>query len=277
MVLKAIESVINQTHSPFEIIIIDDGSTDGTSTLFPISGVSYFKVKHCGYPGKVRNIGVNHSTGDYIAFLDSDDIWHKEKLEKQSAYINSHQECKLLHTKEKWIMNSKVISQKKRKHNRSGNVFNDSLQGCILGPSTVLMKRSLYLEFNGFNEQIEVGEDYDLWLRITDKVEIDYLDEELITKNAGHGDQLSFKYGFIEPFKIDVLENLITSYGFREANFQLVVSALLLKYDIVINGCIKRSNEKEALLYQKRKKLFFSEEDNEFKIRKSIRYISGNK
>lgn len=277
MVLKAIESVKTQTYTPFEIIIIDDGSTDGTSTLFPISGVFYFKVEHCGFPGKVRNIGVEKSTGDYIAFLDSDDIWHKEKLEKQTVFINSKPKCQLLHTKEKWIMNSKVISQKKRKHNRSGNVFLDSLQGCILGPSTVLMKRALYEQFGGFNETIEVGEDYDLWLRITDREEIDYIDDELITKNAGHGDQLSFKYGFIEPFKIDVLENLIQTHSFREENFKQVVRALLLKYDIVINGCLKRSNEKEALLYQNRRKQYFREEHNEFKIRKSIRYIPGNK
>ena len=173
MLLKAIESVLEQTLKATEIIVIDDGSTDGTSSIFPIKGVNYYKIDHCGYPGKVRNIGVDKTECEYIAFLDSDDIWHKDKLKKQRDYFKAHPSCRLLHTKELWVMNGRVISQKKRKHKKSGDVFKESLQGCILGPSTVLMEKELFNEFNGFNPEIEVGEDYDLWLSITISTIID--------------------------------------------------------------------------------------------------------
>lgn len=249
MVVDAITSVLNQTCKPHEIIVVDDGSDDGTDTLFPMEGVTYHKIKHSGFPGEVRNIGVGLSTGDYIAFLDSDDIWLEEKLEKQVSYFKDNPQCKILHTKERWIRDGKVISQKKRKHKRSGDLFKDSLQGCILGPSTVLMTRTLFNNFNGFNPSIEVGEDYDLWLRITDRESICYLDDELIVKHAGHGDQLSFKYGFIEPFKIEVLEDLILNYNLKSQNKLFAIEALENKYEIIINGCLKRGKEAEAQQY----------------------------
>lgn len=256
MVLKAINSVLEQTYRAIEIIVIDDGSTDGTDELFPIQGIKYYKIEHSGFPGHIRNIGVDYSICEYIAFLDSDDIWFKDKLEKQVHYYNKHKHTRLLHTKELWIMNGRTISQKKRKHKKCGDVFKESLQGCILGPSTVLMEKGLFNEFNGFNPTIEVGEDYDLWLRITNTIEIDYLDEELITKNAGHGDQLSFKYGYIEPFKIEVLEGLISNFNFTKSNYKTAIESLITKYDIVINGCNKRSNSIEARLYKDKKEYF---------------------
>ncbi len=259
MTLRAIQSVLSQTYNASEIIVVDDGSTDGTDDLFPISGVTYHKITHSGYPGKVRNIGVELSKYDHIAFLDSDDIWMKDKLEKQVAYFKSHLDCRLLHTKERWIMNDKLISQKKRKHKKSGNVFKDSLQGCILGPSTVLMEKKLFNEFHGFDTKIEVGEDYDLWLRITDRVDIDYIDDELITKYAGHGDQLSFKYGYIEPFKIHVLEKNILEGNFKPQNREYAVESLSKKYEIIIGGCIKRNKQQVADNFISKRDSFFKE------------------
>ena len=83
-------------------------------------------------------------------------------------------------------------------------------------------------------------------------------DEELITKNAGHGDQLSFKYGYIEPFKIEVLEKLIVNFTFTPENRRAGIDALLKKYDIVINGCIKRDNIIEANKFIAKKESFIS-------------------
>lgn len=249
MLLKAIESVLNQTTLANEIIVIDDGSTDETRKLFPIKGVDYYLINHCGFPGKVRNIGVSKSSNPFIAFLDSDDFWHSDKLTMQKEYFLDNPQCRILHTKEKWIMNGKFVSQKKRKYRKSGNIFNESLQGCILGPSTVLMEKKLFQEYKGFNEFIEVGEDYDLWLRITNNVNVHYLDQELITKIAGHDDQLSFKYGYIEPFKTEVLNNLILSGTFIGENKQQAIDSLLNKYEIIINGCLKRDKNNEAQIY----------------------------
>lgn len=256
MVLRAIKSVQSQSLKAFEIIVVDDGSTDGTKEHFPMDGITYYRIDHCGYPGKVRNFGVDRSKGDYIAFLDSDDIWELDKLKKQIDYFKANPGCRLLHTKEIWSRNGRIISQKKRKHKRFGNIFADSLHGCIIGPSTVCMDRALFIEFKGFNETIEVGEDYDLWLRITNSCTIDYIDDELIIKNAGHGDQLSFKYNFIEPFRIAALENLIETYKFSPGNRALAIESLIKKFDLVINGCTKNNNISEAQIYNTRKDEF---------------------
>ncbi|QEN05123.1 glycosyltransferase family 2 protein [Thiospirochaeta perfilievii] len=253
MLKKALESVLNQAYKAKEIIVVDDGSTDNTAEIFPIDGVLYKYIEHSGFPGRVRNIGVELSKYDYIAFLDSDDIWDKDKLSKQVEYFKNNPNCRILHTKEKWLMNNKVVSQKKRKHKRSGNIFKESLQGCIMGPSTILMEKSLFYEYGCFPEDIEVGEDYYLWLKICNCVEIDYLDMELISKIAGHGDQLSFKYGYIEPFKVDVLERLIKEECFTPDNRALAMEALILKYDIIKNGCTKRRNKSAADMYNNRK------------------------
>lgn len=256
MVRRAVESVINQTVEPYEIIVVDDGSTDSTQEIIWDDSVRSFRIPHSGFPGFVRNYGVDKSVGDYISFLDSDDIWHPNKLEEQLEFIKRQTDCKVLHTKEKWIMNGKTVSQKKRKHKREGFIFKDSLQGCIIGPSTVLIKRDIFQEFNGFDPTIEVGEDYDLWLRITNKYQIHYIDKELITKYAGHGDQLSFKYGYIEPFKISVLERLIERRELSKANQIIANDSLKSKYDIIINGCLKRGKYNEADSFQRRKESF---------------------
>ncbi len=256
MLKRAIGSVLGQTSKATEIIVVDDGSTDETSTLFPMENVTYFKIEHCGYPGKVRNRGVELSKGQFLAFLDSDDVWLPNKLEEQRQYFKNNPECQLLHTKERWIMGDKVVSQKKRKHKKSGDVFLESLQGCILGPSTVLLNKDLYNRFNGFDETIEVGEDYDLWLRICNDTKVDYLDKELIIKYAGHKDQLSFKYGFIEPFKIHVLKKLIIGNYLTTKNRLLAVESINKKFDIIINGCIKRDKISESVNYVNQKEDF---------------------
>lgn len=256
MVVRAVESVLTQSIPPQEIIVIDDGSTDGTSWEDFPNGVIYKTIPHNGHPGYVRNIGVELATSDYIAFLDSDDIWLPNKLEEQINYFNNHPKTNVLHTLERWEMNGKFVSQKKRKHKREGDIFRDSLQGCIIGPSTVVIKKEIFNKLGGFNNYIEVGEDYDLWLRLSNSYRVDYIDKELIVKNAGHGDQLSFKYGYIEPFKIDVLETLILSGEFTRDNTLLATDALLSKYKIIINGCLKRGKREEADSYLKREESF---------------------
>jgi hypothetical protein len=93
-------------------------------------------------------------------------------------------------------------------------IFEDALKKCIIGPSTVLMEASLFREAGGFREDLEIAEDYELWLRITSRYSVAYLDEALTVKRAGHPGQLSEKYGSIEYFRIKALEPLVDSRWF---------------------------------------------------------------
>ena len=208
---EAVFSVLDQTHPPLELIVADDGSADGTAGFCTQMGANYpdsfryLPLSHNGMPGKVRNAGARLAGGEYLAFLDSDDLWKPEKLAWQVDFLEGHPELQICHTREIWQRGQQIVSQAGQKHRRSGYIFPDALKKCILGPSTVMMRRELFEQFGGFREDLEIAEDYELWLRITARYAVGYLDEPLVIKRGGHADQLSEKYGQIEIFRIKAL------------------------------------------------------------------------
>ena len=251
---EAVSSVIRQTYRNLELIIVDDGSIDMTPLLPTYYAddprVKYIKLKHSGMPGLVRNRGVDIAQGKYIAFLDSDDLWVSGKIERQMNYFKKNPACKIVHTRETWIRNGKTVSQSGFNHKRFGNIFQDALGKCIIGPSTVLMEKSLYTELGGFREDLEIAEDYELWLRLCNSNFVGYIDEPLITKRAGHGDQLSEKYGHIEIFRIRGLQKLVEQKYFTPGNQKVAEQELARKCRIYATGCRKRNKQEEAELHE---------------------------
>lgn len=248
MLFQALKSVFAQDYENMEVIVINDGSTDlsrETAEQFP---VKLLEVQHSGFPGKVRNIGTEHASGKYLAFLDSDDLWMPFKISKQVSKLEETGFL-LCHTLEVWNRSGKIISQKKQKHKREGDLFSDCLKKCIIGPSTVLMDKELFNKTGGFREDLEIAEDYELWLRICDRVEAAYLNEPLITKKAGDWPQLSEKYGKIEYYRIEALKGLVDSAAFTEAHLIEAKSELSRKCAIYALGAEKRSKSDEAVLY----------------------------
>ncbi len=254
MAKEAVASVLGQSLRDLELIIVDDGSIDMTSLLPTYFNddlrVKYIKIEHSGMPGFVRNEGVDIAQGKYIAFLDSDDLWVSSKLEKQVKYFEKNPSCKIVHTGETWIRNGKTVSQSGFNHKRFGNMFPDALGKCIIGPSTVMLERSLYTKLGGFDENFEIAEDYELWLRLCNDHEVGYIDEPLVTKRAGHGDQLSEKYGHIEIFRIRGLQKLVEQNYFSKINQNLAEQELSRKCRIYAAGCRKRNKIIEAELHE---------------------------
>jgi len=243
--IEAVESVLRQTFKDFELIVIDDGSKDQRIEWFSLSsGAKYIRIEHSGKPGFVRNRGVEIARGEYIAFLDSDDMWNLKKLEIQLSFMKKNS-FRISHTKELWVKNGKLISQKKQKHKREGDIFKDALKKCIVGPSTVMMERSLFEEFGGFREDLEIAEDYELWLRILSKYEIGYINTLLTIKRAGNWPQLSGKYGQIEIFRIEGLKKLVEERFFQGEKMEIAKKELLRKIDIYMKGLIKRNKQEE--------------------------------
>jgi glycosyltransferase involved in cell wall biosynthesis len=246
---EAVSSVKAQSYENYEIIVADDGSSDGTAQWLEKQDVRFVLLAHTSFPGLVRNRGVESARGKYVCFLDSDDVWKEQKLEKQVAYFKNNSEAVICHTREVWLRKGNIISQSGQKHRRAGYIFPDALKKCIIGPSTVMMERKAFLECGTFCENLEIAEDYELWLRVTSVHEVGYIDEPLVEKRAGHPEQLSKKYGHIELFRIWALLLNIGRGRFTHEQLALTCRELERKCRIYAFGCQKRGKRYEALFY----------------------------
>jgi len=239
LLTQAVESALAQSFNDYEIIIIDDGSTEEQPSFDGLP-VSYQKREHCGLAGVVRNAGANLAGGSYLAFLDSDDLWLPNKLEKQYKQIQqSDDNTAIFHCREEWRRSDKVISQASQKHRHAGDIFADALIKCIVGPSTMVVKTELFRRAGGFS-QLEVAEDYELCLKLLSYGPAAYIDEPLVIKRAGFGDHLSEKYNEIESFRIEALSRLYYHFDFNYLHKTLLYNELCRKLAIYIAGCFKR-------------------------------------
>jgi len=187
LVGRAIQSVLNQTYQDFELIIVDDASTDNTEDVikeFQQKDNRIIYLKHDQNKGgsAARNTGIKISKGKYIAFLDSDDEWFPEKLEKQMNYIQSSNYgfmyCNM-------IINDKTNNTKKNlKIDFKDDIFIDLLKnGSGICTSALLVKQSLLEKVGGFDESLPSYQDYDFLLRLSQKAKCGFLDEILLFYN----------------------------------------------------------------------------------------------
>ena len=238
---RAIQSVMNQSLSPFEILIIDDGSNDGTEEWIKenFQNIKYIYQNNHGV-SSARNIGIENAYGDWVAFLDSDDEWLPNKLNEQVKAIESNPEMKFFHTNEIWIRNGLRVNQMKKHKKYGGYIFEKCLDICRISPSSVLIQKEVFDNIGIFDESLRVCEDYDLWLRITSKYPVVFLDIPLIYKYGGHADQLSKVNDGIESYRIQSLEKIIKSGFLSDEQKVMAVNALVNKMKIYSKGLEKR-------------------------------------
>ena len=250
---RALYSVSSQTFVPQEIIVVDDGSSDGTKdwVLERFPDVRYIYQDNSGV-SSARNSGIKEAIGSWIAFLDSDDEWMSNKLEQQKEVINSFQEAWLCHTNEIWIRNGIRVNQMKKHQKYGGNVFENCLDICRISPSSVLIKKEVFETVGLFDESLKVCEDYDLWLRITAVLPVIFLDQPLIIKYGGHADQLSRVDSGIEKYRIQSLEKILSSSSLSIFQSKIAISHLIKKLEIFSNGLEKRNKLKELNIYKKK-------------------------
>ena len=243
---RAIQSVLMQSYTPYEIIVIDDGSDDGTKEWlkdnFP--NVKYIYQMNSGV-SSARNKGIKFARGDWIALLDSDDEWLPSKLKDQANEIELNPAAKFLHTNEIWIRNGVRVNQMKKHKKYGGYIFEKCLDMCRISPSSVLIKKDIFDEIGMFDETLKVCEDYDLWLRFASKYPVHFLDQPLIKKYGGHSDQLSKVDDGIESYRIRSLKKIMNSGILNKKQKTITKDVLVKKMYIYAKGLEKRNKIRE--------------------------------
>ncbi|MCY3711804.1 MAG: glycosyltransferase [Gemmatimonadetes bacterium] len=253
---SAIRSVLKQTAPPAEIIVVDDGSTDGTPALvrnFP--EVRYLHQANQGV-STARNHGISAAKHDWIALLDSDDEWLPRKLERQWSALEREPRFGFCHTDEIWIRKGRRVNPMKKHAKHGGHIFHHCLPLCVISPSSALIHRELFERYGMFDPELPVCEDYDLWLRICTREPVLYVDEPLLLKFGGHDDQLSRAYWGMDRFRIRALEKLIQSGVLEGEALTATLDTLCRKIDIYAAGAEKRRRFEEADRYREMKRRF---------------------
>jgi glycosyltransferase involved in cell wall biosynthesis len=248
---ECVESVLSQTYQDFELIVVDDGSTDGTPDLLQKydGRLTYIWQENRG-PSAARNRGIQLASGEWICFLDSDDLWLPRKLERQMEFFARHPDARVCYTEEIWYRYGRRVNPKKKHRKYSGWIYQKMLPLCLVSPSSVMLHRSVFDVVGLFDEDLPACEDYDLWLRVGARYPIYLLTEPLIIKRNGHEGQQSQKFWGMDRFRIRALVKMLESGVLNEEDYRATQEMLRQKCEIVAGGSEKRGKLQEAEHYR---------------------------
>lgn len=248
---EAVESVLGQSFHSFNCLVVDDGSTDGTPEMLAEFGgaVTCLRQENRG-PAAARNRGIRAGRAPLVAFLDSDDRWHPEKLAIQRQSMAGEPGCLISHTQETWYRRGELLTQKRRHRKPGGDIFFRALKMCVVSMSTVMVRRELFERAGYFDEDLPCCEDYDFWLRASLHTRFLLVDRSLTLKEGGRPDQVSaiFREG-MDRFRIRSLANLLRRERLTAEKREAALGELERKCRIYGRGALKRGRGEEATRY----------------------------
>jgi glycosyltransferase involved in cell wall biosynthesis len=250
LVTEAVDSVLAQSFRNLELIVIDDGSTDETGARLAAYGarLRYNRQERSGVSA-ARNRGLELACGEWVAFLDSDDLWQPKKLEVQVNFFARNPGAEICQTGEIWIRNGRRVNPRRKHAKPSGDIFEPSLELCLVSPSAVMLRKSLFSLVGPFDPRLPACEDYDLWLRIACRRPVFLIDEALVIKRGGHPDQLSRSTPSLDRYRIQALAKLLQSGELSPGQFAAGLRMLEKKCRIYGQGCLKRGKTEEGEYY----------------------------
>lgn len=188
---ESIESVLNQTYRDYELIIVDDGSSDATGSIAERYAASLPGIVRCLHlenkgPGAARNAGIQNAAGDYIAFLDSDDTWLPGKLEKQVAVLERDRHIGLVYCDNYFVDGERNVlwGHRRTVTLHRGMIADRLFQHCFIITSGTVARKACIDSIGYFREDIKTGEDYDYFLRLSYRFKIDWIEEKLFERRA---------------------------------------------------------------------------------------------
>jgi len=241
---RALQSVFDQTSPVDEVILVDDGSTDGSSEMVRqlFAQVNVITQPNLGVSA-ARNRGIAAARFEWIALLDSDDSWLPQKIDQIRRAQKLQPGFVLYHSDEIWMRRGVRVNPM-QKHRKSGGwIFEQCLPLCAISPSATVIRKSTVESIGNFDEQLPACEDYDLWLRLCHRFPVHYINQPLVTRYGGHDDQLSQQHPVMDRFRVRALHRLL-AHEVLKPEFRVAAEAMLLhKLDILLKGAIKHQNQ----------------------------------
>ena len=228
LIVETIQSVINQTYTPWELIIVDDGSTDETKSCvkeFNDPRIRYFRIDHTGSIGHVRNVGMSHAIGDYIAFLDSDDLWVTTKLEYQISLFKRFPHAFFAFSNGEQFGEGSTPTPVLEKL-FAGNTFLPFLleERFIFYVPGLIFKREILVHLSGINERFKGAGDIHFFLRMAHRFDGVFVNDALV-KIRKHGQSHSNDHELLafEEYLV-MLKSLFSEGCLSKNNFAFVAA-----------------------------------------------------
>ena len=245
LTLQAVRSVLLQSEPPDEVIVVDDGSTNETRRMLESFGdqIMFIYQDNRGVAA-ARNHGIRKSANDWVAFLDSDDLWTVDKLALQRRALQSNPDYKICYTGEHWLRHGKSVNARKQRSKYNGWIYRQCLAACIVAASSVLVHKSVFDKVGLFDENLPACEDYELWLRIALHYPFLYLPHPCILKQLGRWPSLSQQYG-LDQHRIQALSGLLNCQ-LTDQQARATRKTIVQKCRIYAEGCAKHQKPLEA-------------------------------